>query len=185
MAPVAETIIERLDAARQKWWLVSLLTTVVLALCVSFGTAMAFMLADSLLQLPQWTLACLLAAWLATDLRNPVRRSAGVCLRGQRSIEAAARRVETEFPELGKQSHQYRPAFGGQEERRLRRSAKRPSTSGGRNRSADVPFRPVRPSKESRWRRFLYCMQTPRDLARIVRTCWRVLVVLPPSSAKC
>ena len=35
MSPEADSVIERLDAARQKWWLVSLLTTTVLAGCVS------------------------------------------------------------------------------------------------------------------------------------------------------
>ena len=48
MSPAAENVIQRLDAARQKWWLFSLLTTTVLAMCVSFGVLMAFMLADSL-----------------------------------------------------------------------------------------------------------------------------------------
>ena len=37
MSPAAENVIERLDAARQKWWLVSLLTTVVLAFVTDFG----------------------------------------------------------------------------------------------------------------------------------------------------
>ena len=47
MSPAAESVIERLDGARQKWWLFSLLTTAVLAACVSLGTFLALMLADA------------------------------------------------------------------------------------------------------------------------------------------
>ena len=43
MSPAAENVIERLDGARQKWWLFSLLTTAVLAACVSLA---AFLAAD-------------------------------------------------------------------------------------------------------------------------------------------
>ena len=44
MTHAAETILRRLDAARQKWWFFSLLTTTTLAACASFGTLPALSL---------------------------------------------------------------------------------------------------------------------------------------------
>ena len=46
MSPAAENVIERLDGARQKWWLFSLLSTTVLASSLSFGIFLAMMLAN-------------------------------------------------------------------------------------------------------------------------------------------
>jgi hypothetical protein len=54
MSPAAESVLRRLDAARQKWWFFSLLTTTTLAACASFGTLLAFMLADAYLTLPPY-----------------------------------------------------------------------------------------------------------------------------------
>ena len=68
MSPAAESVLQRLDSARQKWWFISLLTTAVLASCASFGTLLAFMLVDSLLKLSQLTLAALFLAWLLLTL---------------------------------------------------------------------------------------------------------------------
>ena len=49
---LAEAVIQRLDAARQKWWFFSLLTTTVLAVVRSrWHVAWSFMLADCLLKL--------------------------------------------------------------------------------------------------------------------------------------
>ena len=48
MSPAAENVIERLDGARQKWWLFSLLTTAVLAACVSLATILALIVTDAL-----------------------------------------------------------------------------------------------------------------------------------------
>ena len=100
MSPAAESVIRRLDGARQKWWLFSLLTTAVLAACASFGTILTLMLADAFVKFSQWWLLAMLLAWLLLTgaLVFAVARR---LLRGQRSLEAAARRVEAEFPELG------------------------------------------------------------------------------------
>ena len=100
MSPVADSVIRRLDAARQKWWFFSLLTTTVLAASASFGMFLCFMLADSLLRFSQWILLGLFLVWLLATvviLCGVGRRLLG----GQRSLEAAARRVEAEFPDLG------------------------------------------------------------------------------------
>jgi hypothetical protein len=177
MSPAADNVIQRLDAARQKWWLVSLLSTCVLAMSASLGTIMVFMLADSLAKFPQLALAVMLLVWVtltAVILFGVGRR----LLRGQRSIEAAARRVEAEFPELGSDlinlvqlSEDSKNVDRGFCEAAIRQAAQR---IGG------VAFDRA-PDKESRWRRFLYCMQTPRDL---VESCG-LLILLVATAVVC
>ena len=83
-------------------------------------------------------------------------------LGGQRSLEAAARRVEAEFPELGnslinlvqlsEDAQNASPAF---REAAIREAAAQ---------IGDLPLDRA-PARESRPRRLLHCMQTPRDLA--------------------
>ena len=48
MSPAADGVVRRLDAARQKWWIFTLLSTTVLAVCISLGTLLLFMLSDAL-----------------------------------------------------------------------------------------------------------------------------------------
>lgn len=160
MSPVADSVVQRLDAARQKWWIFSLLSTCVLAVCASLATLLACMLLDALVQFSQAVLAGMLLAWLGVSaalIVFIVRR----LMRGQRSLEATARRVEAELPELGSnlinvvqlsqdrvnESHWFREA-----------AVKEAATRVG-HASFDEAA-----SRESRWRRFRYCMQTPRDL---------------------
>ena len=100
MSPAADSVIQRLDAARQKWWLFSLLTTSVSALCVSLGALLVFMLADSLLKFWKLALLGMFLAWLLVTLAIMLGVGRRL-LRGGRSLEAAARRVEAEFPALG------------------------------------------------------------------------------------
>ena len=161
MSPVADPVIRRLDAARQKWWLYTLLATSVLAMSASLGLFLVFMLGDALLRFSQWTLLGLAVAWLAATVALIVwvgRR----LVRSHRSLEATARRVEAEYPELGsnlinlvqlandgKQQH---PGFV---DAAVREAASRV----GAMRFEDAP------NKESRWFRLIHCMQTPRDLA--------------------
>jgi hypothetical protein len=83
-------------------------------------------------------------------------------LRSQRSLEATARRVEAEYPELGSN---------------LINLVQLSAEADGANRAfcaaavdqAAVQAGPLRferaAARQSRWRRFIYCMQTPRDLA--------------------
>ena len=83
-------------------------------------------------------------------------------LRGQRSLEAAARRVEAEFPELGsslinlvqlsEDSQNASPAFC------------QAAVSQAAVQIGSLPLDRA-PARESRWRRLIHCMQTPRDLA--------------------
>lgn len=177
MSPAADSVIQRLDAARQKWWLVSLLATALLALCASLGTLMAFMLADSFLQFSQLVLGGLLLAWLlltGTILFGVGRR----LIHGQRSLEAAARRVETEFPELG--SNLINLVQLAEDRKNVDRAFCEAAIRQAAARIGGVAFDHA-PDQESRWRRFRYCMQTPRDLAES----FAVLALLVATAVVC
>lgn len=160
MSPVAQSIIERLDAARQKWWLFTLLTSAVLTLCISGGTLLVFMLTDALLRLPQATLAVLGGIWLVTTvtlLGLLFRR----LVRSQRSLEATARCVEYEFPELG--SDLINVLQLSEDTQNESRAFCEAAVNAAAMRVGHLDF-DAAAAKESRWRRFLFCMQTPRDL---------------------
>ena len=161
MSPAAENAIQRLDAARQKWWLFSLLTTLVLASCASFGLFFAFMLADALATFSRPWLVGLSATWLLISFVL-VAAVAKRLLRGQRSMEAAARRVESEFPEVGNDLINLVQLSEDRKEsdRAFRDAAVHEAAA----RVGNVPFDRA-PAKISHWRRFVHCMQTPRDLA--------------------
>jgi len=161
MSPAAHAVIRRLDAARQKWWLFTLLTTTVLAASGSLALLLVFMLADVLVRLPQPVLLVMFLVWLGTTvaLGVVVFRRLG---RGQRNLEATARRVEAEFPELGsdlinlvqlsEQNRGQDPAF---------------CVAAVNEAAARIGSRHFEEAaeQESRWCRLLWCMQTPRDLA--------------------
>ncbi len=173
MSPVADSVIQRLDAARQKWWFFSLLTTAVLALCASFGLFLACMFADSFLKFSQLLLLGLSLAWLLVTLAimfGVGRR----LLRGQRSIEAAARRVEVEFPELG--SNLINVVQLSEDRKNGDRAFCEAAVDQAAAGIEQVAFDRA-PDKESRWRRFLYCMQTPRDLAESCGVLAMLLVI--------
>lgn len=160
MSPAAEQVIRRLDTARQQWWLFTLLTTAVLAASTSFGLLFAFMLADALVKFSQTGLMILGGIWLAATLAliGLVFRR---LTRSQRSLEATARRVEAEIPELGSDLINVVQLSSDTH------NADRPFCEAAVN-SAAARLDAVRfdqaARRESRWRRFLYCMQTPRDL---------------------
>jgi len=161
MSPAAHAIIRRLDATRQKWWLFSLLTTSVLAAAASLALLLVFMLSDALLRLPQPVLLVMFLLWLSVTAALAVvvfRRLS----RGQRSLEATARRVESEFPELG--SHlinlvQLSEADGVANPAFCLAAVNEAASHIGPRRFEEAA------EQESRWRRLLWCMQTPRDLA--------------------
>jgi hypothetical protein len=160
MSPAADSVIQRLDGARQKWWLVSLLCTAVLAVCASLGTLMTFMLADSWLKFSQLMLVGLFLAWLLCTLAILL----GVGRRmlfGQRSLEAAARRVEAEFPELG--SNLINVVQLAEDHKNVNRAFCEAAIRQAAAQLEHVAFDRA-PNKQSRLRRFVRCMQTPRDL---------------------
>ncbi|MHC4177148.1 MAG: hypothetical protein ACYSWU_06560, partial [Planctomycetota bacterium] len=161
MSPAADAVIQRLDAARQRWWLFTLVTTTVMAACLSLAALLAFLLGDSLLRFSQIGLGGMFLTWLGltiTLIVAIVRR----LLRSQRSLEATARRVESEFPELGSSLINLVQLSAGTD------SGDRAFRAAAVNRAAaeigHLRFEGAA-AKESRWHRFICCMQTPRDLA--------------------
>jgi len=161
MSPAAENVLQRLDITRQKWWLFTLLTTAVLATAISFAVLLVFVLSDALLKLSQTWLAALFAVWLGVTLALGVvvvRR----LVRNNRSLEATARRIEAELPELGSDLINLVQLSKGEKngddafcEAAINQAAAR--VRGLRFEEAA--------RRETRWKRLLYCMQTPRDLA--------------------
>ena len=97
MSPVADGIVRRLDATRQRWWIFSLLCNVLLVTFLSLAMLVTFILADVCFLLSQTFLAAMFLLWCiatATLLAGTAYR----ILRGQRSIEAAA----FDFPIVGR-----------------------------------------------------------------------------------
>ncbi|MHB1033166.1 MAG: hypothetical protein ACYC35_03990 [Pirellulales bacterium] len=160
MSPAAEAVLGRLDETRQRWWLFTFLTSAVLASCASFGTLLVFVCTDALVQLSQAALAVLFVAWLGLTVAMAV----GLFRRftqAQRNLAATARRVELELPEVGSDlinlvqlSHNDGEATAAFSQAAVAQAA---------GRLATVRFDQAA-RKESRWRRFRFCMQTPRDL---------------------
>lgn len=170
MSPAADGVIRRLDAARQQWWLFTLLTTAVLATCVSFGMLFLFMLIDALYRFSQVPLLVMAGVWLVVTVSLIVlvgRRLA----RSQRSLEATARRVEAELPEIG--SDLINVVQLSSDTKNLDRAFCETAVQDAASRIAEFRFEEAA-KRESRWRRFLYCMQTPRDLGEAMA----VLVML-------
>jgi hypothetical protein len=164
MSPSAHSVLERLDGARQKWWLFTLLTTAVLTMCVSFGTLLLFMLTDALLRFHQWVLATLLATWIVVTLVMIVMFIRRV-MRSQRSLEATARCVEAEMPEVGSDLiNVVQLSHDTKNENRIFCEAAVTEAAG---RLSTVRFDEAA-GRETRWRRFRYSMQTPRDFAESV-----------------
>ncbi len=160
MSPQADLVTARLRKTWLQWWTCSFWSGAVLSLVVSLATLLLFVTADALLRLPQRVILPLFAFWVVLSL---------ICVaallyrqrRGRRSLEATARRVELAFPEL--ESHLINLVqFAGRdglEDDPFRRAAIAQSAVA----VADIPFHQAA-SRETRWRRFLLCMQTPQDL---------------------
>ena len=160
MSPVADSVMQRLDAARQKWWIFSLLCTCVLAMCASLAFLLLCMLLDALVQFSQSVLAGMLLVWLGITVALIVLIARRL-MRGQRTLEATARRVEAEMPELGSNLINVVQLADDKVNENSLFCAAAVKEAAGRigHQSFDEAA-----SRESRWRRFLYCMQTPRDL---------------------
>ncbi len=159
MSPVAQNVIRRLDAVRQQWWLFSLMTTVVWGCLISASTLLAFILADALFRFPQGVLLTILLAWLTitAGVFAWVVRRVG---RFHRSLEATARRIEEEFPELGSNLiNALQLAF---DTKNVNRDFCEAAIADAAARLSPVHLEEAA-YRETRWRRFLYCMNTPRD----------------------
>jgi hypothetical protein len=157
MSPQAEAVTERLAATGRRWRVFSLLAGGVLAGSVSLGTLASFVVLDALVLLPRGVLAGLFGAWVAL---SAVLVAALIvrARRSRRSLLATARRLEMEFPGLGSRlvnvvqlaecDGQFDQAAAGRAAAEL----------------DDFRFEDGA-GRETRWRRFALCLQTPRDLA--------------------
>jgi len=160
MSPAAETVIRRLDDARQRWWMFTLLSTAVVAVCASLGLLLVFMLTDAYLIFSQMGLATLFLVWLVVTLALAVLVCRRVA-RSARSLEATARRVEWEFPELG--SDLINVVQLASDRGNQNRAFCEAALADAAQRAACVPLEQAA-ARESRWGRFRHRMQTPRDL---------------------
>ena len=170
MSPAAEKIIDRLDATRQQWWIFTLLSTAAWAVSVSFAVGLLFVVADSFGRFSQGTLAVLLTIWAVVTIFLAVfvlRR----ITRSQRTIEATARCIETEYPELG--SSLINVVQLSSDTKNESRPFCEAAVNEAAAQAATVRFEDAA-KHETRWRRFLFCMQTPRDLVESIA----VLVML-------
>ena len=159
MSPAADAVIQRLDTARQKWWFFTLATTTIMAVCLSLGLLLTFMLTDALVKFSQISLWIMFFVWLASTVALIVIVSRRL-LRSQRSLEATARRVEAEYPELGSSLiNLVQFSDDVYDENRAFRDA---AVNEAAAKIGHMRFEGAA-TKESRWRRLLYCMQTPRD----------------------
>ncbi len=159
MSPAAESVVHRLDSLRQQWWIFTLLSSLAAAASLSLGLFLLFMLADAVFRFPQSVLLGAFLVWGIASLAVcawAVRRVS----RAYRSLEATARRVELQFPELesslinilqlAEDTRQDNPAF-------CLAAVSQAVTRVSGIRMEETPFR------HTRWERFRYCMQTSRD----------------------
>lgn len=159
MSPVAEPIIRRLEAIRQQWWFFSLLTAVALACTVSVGLLLLFVAVDALFKLSQVWLAIFLAVWcLATlvALGFVLHRAR----RTYRSLEATARRIEAELPEIG--SNLINLVQLTFDTKNINREFLEAAVADAAAKLRHVNFAESA-YRETRWRRLVYAMNTPRD----------------------
>ncbi len=161
MSPVAQAVLDQLDDTRQRWWLFSLLCNILLAGCSSLAMIVAFIMADVLLLLPQKILGALLVVWLAATVSLLLVTVLRI-LRYQRGLEAAARRVELSFPEVGSDLinliqlvHSAEPDTSGFHEAAITDAA---------HRMEGVRFSAAA-GRHTAWQRWRLGLQTPHDLA--------------------
>jgi hypothetical protein len=160
MSPQAELVAERLEQTWQRWWWFSFLTGALLAVAVSGGLLLVFVAADTLLHLGQLALCILFGVWsiitlgLAVALVIRTRRA-------RRTLEATARRLEMEFPEL--ESHLINLVQLSEEKASESNPFYRAAVKQAATAIEDVPFEQAA-RKKTRRERFVLSLQTPRDL---------------------
>lgn len=160
MSPAAEGILRRLDGLRQQWWLFTFLTTGVWAIATSAVLLLLLMLSDALLMFSQLALMILLGVWAVVTIGLALVAARRVVQR-QRGLEGAARRVEFECPELG--SSLLNLVQLSDDTANENRAFCDAAVSEAAARLSGFPLNEAA-RRETRWGRFRYCMQTPRDL---------------------
>lgn len=167
MTERAAEVTQRLANTWTNWWTFSMWTGLGVGRGHVARVLVVFALLDALLHLSQVSLGVLFALW-ATLTAAAIGLLFHRLLRFQRSLSATARRVELEFPEVGSH-HQPGATFSAA---RLGESG--PFRDAAVAQAAEAgcgPASRLRGEKMTRWRRFVLCMQTPRDLGER-RWCW-------------
>ena len=143
------------------------LTTIVLAICVSAGTAAAVScVLDAHLRFSQGMLAALFLIWLVGDAAIRCGSSAG----GWRGTIARSKRPpgawRASFPNWAANliNLVQLSEDGNNADSPFREAAVAEAASQVEQVAFDAAAK-----KQSRWQRLLYCMQTPRDLAEVAR----------------
>ena len=164
MTPAAETVLRRLDAARQQWWFFTLLTTTVLAVALSLGVFLACTFADTFVRFSQTSLAVVAGVWLTVTALAVILVGRRL-LRSQRSLDATARRAEAAFPELG--SHLINLVQLSEDHRNGDPAFCAAAVNEAAAHVQHASFGAAA-TKLSHWRRLRDCMQMPRDLAESI-----------------
>jgi hypothetical protein len=183
MCPQAEAVAGRIGATAHSWWWCSFLSGTFLAAAISIAVLLVFVLADMLFHLNEVGLWVLFGIWAGVSgvlaLVVFVR-----AWRSRRTLEATARRLEMEYPELG--SHLINVVQLWEEEESDTNAFCKAALTQAAVAVEDFPFEDA-PVKETRRRRFALCMQTPRDLLEAAGVLIVVLVcgvapylLLPP-----
>lgn len=160
MPPMAQAVVRRLDEVRQRWWIFTLLTSLVLAASASLAVLLLFMFIDAMFTFSQWVLGTLFLVWTGITISLAwmvIRRM----VRSQRTLEATARRIEAEFPELG--SDLINLVQLAEDRKNENRAFCEAAVKQAAARLSGVFFENAA-EKETRWERFRCCMQTARDL---------------------
>lgn len=101
MSPHVQKTLDRIDDARQRWWLFTLLSTLATVLAGSIGLFLGFMLLDAVFILPQSALAALTLIWFVVTIFLVIFLWRRLVRSNSRSLAATARRLELLEPELG------------------------------------------------------------------------------------
>ncbi len=172
MSPLAQRLLERLDDIRQQWWLFSLLSTATWAVSLSLLLLVGMMAGDSIFHFSQKILGWLFLFWIgATSVLFflVLRR----LMRQQRTLAGTARCLEVEFPELG--SDLINLVQLSETTRLGNRTFAFAAVNEAAARLKEFPLHQAS-KRESRLRRFRYCLQTPRDFVEACLVLGLVLV---------
>ena len=159
MSPVAEKVLNRLDGVRQQWWIFSLFCTGTWAVSLAASSLLALMVFDALIRFSQIPLILMAFGWVALVVFLGVIVIRRV-FRDQRTLEATARCIEHEYPELG--SHLINVVQFAEDKVNQNREFVEAALSVSAKEADQYDFEDAA-KFESRWRRFHFRMQTFRD----------------------
>jgi hypothetical protein len=170
-ASSVEAVRRRLHDTWLYWWGFSLGASIALAACLSLGSLFLFVLIDALVWLPRVGLGILFTVWVVLSLASG-GAVAVLAHRGHRSLAATARRIEMEAPEL--ESHLINLVEFTEAEEESTDPFRCAAAAQAAAAIGDAPLKQVA-RRESRWRRLILSLQTPRDL---VEACGLLLLLL-------